>query len=180
MLNQVSDVMERRDDIAESYNCYRLRQQGGRLAQSDTTNVGAAVNRLIARSQAGGGPEIEFYDNIPIDELPSELQAAVFPIVQELLLNACRHSKSKNVLVGLAQDDDRICIQVQDWGVGFVPEMVQPHKRGLKAIRQLVQWWGGLLSLDSQPGAGACIVVELPYSQRAETSDLIGDRQWRS
>ena len=138
----------------------------------------AAIDRLIADSQAGGGPEIEFYDDIPLDELRSELQTVVFPIVQELLLNACRHSKSKNVLVGLAQDDDRICIQVQDWGIGFVPEMVQSHEHGLKAIRQLVQWQGGTVNVESRPGDGTCIVVEIPLLRETEPDDQTGDGQW--
>jgi signal transduction histidine kinase len=129
------------------------------------THLAAAIDRLIAEGRAGGGPEIEFYDDVPIDELPSELQMVVFPVVQELLLNACRHSKGKNVLVGLARDDGRVCIQVQDWGVGFDLEMVQRHEHGLKAVRQLVQWRGGTVNVDSRPGAGTCIVVEIPLLQ---------------
>ena len=58
-------------------------------------NIVAALDRLIADSQADGSPEIEFYDDVPIDALPSALQAVVFSIVRELLLNACRHSESK-------------------------------------------------------------------------------------
>jgi signal transduction histidine kinase len=125
---------------------------------------------LIAR-QASGGPEIEFYDDIPFDELPSDVQMEVFPIVQELLLNACRHSKSKNILEGLGQDGDRICMQVQDWGVGFVPELIQPHKRGLKGIRQLVEWRGGTVNVDSRPGVGTCVLVEIPLWREIDPSD---------
>ena len=179
MMDRISDVEEREEDLVERHNRHRVCQQGGQPAQPNATNIVAAIDRLIADSRAGGGPEIEFYDDIPIDELPSELQTAVFPIVQELLLNACRHSKSKNVLVGLGQDDDRVCIQVQDWGVGFDPEMVQPHKRGLKGIRQLVQWQGGTVNVDSRPGAGTCIVVEIPLVQETEPSDPASERKPR-
>jgi len=82
--------------------------------------------------------------------------------VQELLLNACRHSKSKNVLVGLAQDDECLCVQVQDWGVGFDSESNQPHQRGLKAVRSLVARLGGTVEIYSQCGKGTCVMVELP------------------
>ena len=177
MVDRISDAGEREEDLVEYDNRPRVCQQGGRPAQPNTTDIVAAIERLIADSRAGGGPTIEFYDDVPINELPSELQTAVFPIVQELLLNACRHSKSKNVLVGLGQDGDCICIQVQDWGVGFVPEMVQPHKLGLKGIRQLVQWQGGTVNVDSRPGAGTCIVVEIPLLPGAEPSDQTGDRK---
>ena len=83
---------------------------------------------------------------------PSELQAVVFSIVRELLLNACHHSKSKNVLVGVAQDEERVSIQVQDWGIGFDVEMIQPHKRGLKGIQQAARWLGGTVDIDNRPG----------------------------
>ena len=100
-----------------------------------------------------------------------ELQTVVFSMVAELLANACRHSKSKNVLVGLGQDDDRICVQVQDWGVGFDSEMVQLHRHGLKAVHQLVLWQGGTMSIDSRPGGGTCVVVEIPLSLGNGPSD---------
>ena len=107
-------------------------------------------------------PEIEFYGDVSVNELPSGLKTMVFPILQELLLNACRHSKSKNVSVRLGQNDDRICIQVQDWGISFDPETVQLRRTGLRAIRQPVQWRGGIVNVDSRPGVGTCIVVEIP------------------
>ena len=134
-------------------------------------NIANAMDRLAADSQANGGPEIELYDDIPINALPSKLETVVFSIVRELLLNACRHSKSKNVLVGLALDDGRISIQVQDWGIGFDTEMIQPHKQGLKGIQQVARWLGGTVDVDSRPGVGTCIVVEIPLSQDDGLSD---------
>ncbi|MGD0900217.1 MAG: ATP-binding protein [Thermoguttaceae bacterium] len=38
---------------------------------------------------------------------------------QECITNACRHSKSKKVKVELTQHDDRLRVEVRDWGVGF-------------------------------------------------------------
>ncbi len=173
-------VVDRISDAGKGEECrnrHRVCRHGDRAAQPNTSDIVAAIERLITGSRAGGGPEIEFYDDVPIDELPSELQAVVFPIVLELLVNACRHSKSKNVLVGLAQDDARVCIQVQDWGVGFDAEIVQPHERGLKAIRQLVQWRGGNVNVGSRPGAGTFVVVEIPLLQETEPSDQAGERK---
>ena len=138
----------------------------------------AALNRLIRDSRAGGGPEIEFHDDIPIDELPWELQVIIFTIVQELLWNACRHSKSKRVLVGIGRDDNGVYIQVQDWGIGFVPRIVQPHKCGLNGIRQLVRWQGGTVNVDSRPGGGTCILVELSPLRETEPSDQTGVGRW--
>ena len=165
MVNRISDAGEQKESFMERHKCHRVCQQGGSPAQPGAINIVAALDRLIADSQADGSPEIEFYDDVPIDALPSELQAVVFSIVRELLLNACRHSESKNVLVGVAKDEERVSIQVQDWGIGFDVEMIQPHKRGLKGIQQAARWLGGTVDIDIQPGTGTCIVVEIPLPQ---------------
>ena len=178
MVDRISDVGER-EDLVKRHNRHRVCQQTGRPAQPNTTNIVTAIERLIAESRADGGPEIEFYDDVPIDELPSELRGAVFSIVQELLLNACRHSKSKSVLVGLAQDDNCVCIQVQDWGIGFDPEMIQPYQRGLKGIREVAQWLGGTVSIDSRRGTGTCIIIEIPLLQENGLSDPTCQRRPR-
>ena len=165
MVNRTSDAGEQKEDFVERHNRHCVCRQGGPPAQPGTLNIAAAIDRLIADSQADGSPEIEFYDDVPIDALPSMLQAVVFSIVRELLLNACRHSQSKNVLVGVAKDEERVAIQVQDWGVGFDAEMIPPHKRGLKGIQQAARRLGGIVDIENQPGAGACVVVEIPLSQ---------------
>jgi signal transduction histidine kinase len=129
------------------------------------SSLRTAVNCLIAKNQVCDGPDIEFYDDLTSGKLRSELQSAVVLIVQELLLNACRHSRSKNVLVGLTRDGGCLCVQVQDWGIGLNPESIQPHKRGLRRIHQLVERLGGTVEIDSHPEMGTCVSVEVPIVQ---------------
>ena len=171
MEDRISGMGEREEDPMEGHKRHHVCQQGRWPAQPGAINIAAAVDHLIADSQTDGGPEIEFYDDIPIDALPPKLQTAVFSVVQELLRNACRHSNSRNVLVGLVQDDERISIQVQDWGIGFDVEKMQPHTRGLKGVQQAARWLGGTVDVDSRPGVGTCIVVEIPLSQDNAPSD---------
>jgi signal transduction histidine kinase len=89
--------------------------------QPDMTSIAAAIDRLIADSRAGGGPDIELCCDIQPVRIPPRLEPAAFRIVQESLANARRYSKSEGVLVGLTQDEESLCIQVQDWGIGLVP-----------------------------------------------------------
>ena len=141
-----------------------------------------AVNRLIGENQARYGIDIEFCEDLGTGELLPELLSAIMSIIQELLLNACRHSKSKRVLLGLAQDDGYLCVQVEDWGVGFDPENAELHQRRLKGIRDLVGWLHGTVEIDSHCGVGTCVMVEVPLSQETEPIDLISVRRpmWRS
>jgi signal transduction histidine kinase len=75
-----------------------------------------AIECLIEEVRAANGLDIEFCCDIQPDIIPQRLELAAFRIVQESLANACHHSNSKGVLVGLTQDDGSLCIQVQDWG----------------------------------------------------------------
>jgi signal transduction histidine kinase len=130
----------------------------------------AAVHRLIAAHRADGGPEIEFCDDLTVCHLWPEVRWAVVAIVHELLLNARSHSQSENVLLGLAEDDGCLCVQVQDWGIGFDPESVRGQKRGLNGIRDVVKWLGGTLEIDSQRGKGTCVNVEVPLPREREAN----------
>ncbi len=124
-----------------------------------------AIQRLVADAQACGGPEIEFchdFENYAANPLPPCLELAVFGIVQECVANACRHSKSRQVLIGLSRDDDSLCIEAQDWGIGFDAAKIGTKCRGLEAIRQRSDLLGGTVSMQSRPGEGTCITVQLP------------------
>src|SRR5208283_5387492 len=124
-----------------------------------------AIQRLVADVQAGGGPEIEFchdFQDYAVNPLPPRLELAVFRIVQECVANACCHSKSKQVLIGLSRDDNSLCIEAQDWGIGFDPAKIGTMCFGLEGIRRRTNLLGGTVIIQSRPGEGTCITVQLP------------------
>ena len=125
-------------------------------------DLSKAIKCLIEEIRATGGPDIELCCDIQADQIPPPVELAAFRIVQESLGNACRYSKSNGVLVGLTQEDDSLCIQVQDWGVGFDPHNISDGHYGVKGIRQRVKMLGGIARIHSNPGKGTLISVELP------------------
>lgn len=124
-----------------------------------------AIECLIEEIRAAGGPDIELCCDIQPDQIPPRLELAAFRIVQESLANACRHSKSKGILVGLTQDEESLCIQVQDWGVGFDPDAKSPGHYGIEGIRRRVKLLHGIATIHSDPGEGTLITVELPLRE---------------
>ena len=64
-------------------------------------------------------------------------------------------------------DEDVLRIRVRDWGVGFDPDSTPPGHFGLNGIRRQVQLLRGTATIDSEPGKGTCVTVELPL-QRLE------------
>jgi signal transduction histidine kinase len=100
--------------------------------------------------------------------LPTPTEVALLRITQEALTNVRRHAHAGRVTVTLSYMDDVAVLDVQDDGVGFDPRAAGQAARadeggfGLAAIRQRVDRLGGSLVLESAPGAGTTLVVELP------------------
>ena len=138
----------------------------------DESGVVAAVDYLISEQRQQGGPEIEFVHPADVDRLAAPLEGAVFRVVQECLTNACRYSRSAKVRVALTLAEGRVCIEVQDWGIGFDPAEVEGGHIGLGGIRQRAELLGGAAAIESAPGKGTRIRVELPFLPPAEDDDM--------
>lgn len=97
---------------------------------------------------------------------PSEIEITAFRLIQEALTNVARHAKVNQVQVRLWGTSDDLNIQVQDNGVGFNPaEMQNQNTRiGILGMEERVELCGGFLEIDSQPGNGTCLTIELPLS----------------
>jgi PAS domain S-box-containing protein len=135
----------------------------------DDLGVVAAIECLIAEHRQHEGLEIEFVHEAEMERLAPPLESALFRIAQECLTNACRYSQSKKVRVELRPVDDRIRIDVQDWGVGFDPEAVGGGHFGLHGIRERARLLGGTIAIRTAPQQGAHITVELPLVAQAES-----------
>jgi PAS domain S-box-containing protein len=127
----------------------------------DESGIVAAIEYLCSERQSGQS-QIEFVERVQFRRLAAPLEVALFRIVQECLTNACRHSQSPNIRVELRQLENRVRLIVQDWGVGFNPQEVKGERFGLRGIRERVRLLGGTADIDSAPGKGTIITVELP------------------
>lgn len=134
----------------------------------DEHGVVYAIEHLACNQGEHSDTSIAFRDAVNFDRLEPVLENAIYRIVQESLSNACRHSKSERVQIDLVQRDQRVQISVQDWGVGFDPKYVDEKCFGLAGIRERARLLGGTVRIDTQPGKGSRIAVELPV----EVGDL--------
>ena len=77
--------------------------------------------------------------------------------------NAIRHSRATHVRVSVHVDAGTVVLMVQDDGVGFDPDVPPPAGHlGLANLRDRAAAVGGVLEIDSHPGAGTRIIVRLP------------------
>ncbi len=93
----------------------------------------------------------------------SELTPAAADILQltrEALSNVGRHAEASTCRVSLYRSDDRLILEVDDDGKGFDPESSR-HGDGLTNLEARVRALGGTFSIESAPGKGTTIRVEL-------------------
>src|SRR5665213_185396 len=86
-------------------------------------------------------------------------------IGQEAVTNAVKHSGASALKIELQYQPQKIILQLEDNGRGFVPETCSGPKEGhfgLLGIRERTERLGGLVCISSSPGAGASIRVEIP------------------
>lgn len=89
---------------------------------------------------------------------------------QEALANARKHAKATAVSVTLSYIDDVVVLDVQDNGRGVSNATPSPLSSGfgLTAMRERVEQLGGTLLIESEPGEGTTLVIEIPISDKGE------------
>ncbi|WP_118950605.1 ATP-binding protein [Taibaiella helva] len=93
--------------------------------------------------------------------LPDSYKIAIYRMVQELVHNVVKHAHAVSVLVQLMFQQPVMSITIEDDGVGFDPEAVTDKGLGLKSMAERVKYLNGSFSIDSQPGKGASVYIEL-------------------
>jgi signal transduction histidine kinase len=153
-----------RDELGET----RRLMRDLRPAILDDFGVIAAIDQMVAGGRAEKGAAIEWSHDVQFGRLAPPLETALFRIIQEGLANALRHSRSDRVRIGLVQRGDKIRLEIADWGVGFDPAKVRRRRFGLTGIRERAGLFGGEAIIDSAPGRGTRITVELPVVQATQ------------
>jgi PAS domain S-box-containing protein len=107
--------------------------------------------------------------------LPKETEISVFRIVQEGLTNVHRHSKSRLATIRLARANKTIHLEVIDRGVGMaLPSAAtgwnSPLGIGIAGMRERVKQLGGVFEIQSEPGHGTTIRVELPVGESSQAA----------
>jgi signal transduction histidine kinase len=97
------------------------------------------------------------------ERLPPAIQVELHQIAQEALNNALKHARAHEVRVHLRFGDATACLKVQDDGVGFDLDVAQAGGgMGLPGMEERVRNVGGRLTIESAPGQGTRVVVEVP------------------
>lgn len=102
--------------------------------------------------------------------LAERTEHAILRIVQEALANIRKHARASRVTVTLTYLPQSVLLDIQDEGVGFDPQMVHSGF-GLPGMRERAAGVGGMLTIESVPGEGTTIVLEMPIEPAPNPQD---------
>lgn len=96
-----------------------------------------------------------------------DVEVTLLRAVQEALANVRKHASASRLAVTLSYMSDEVVLDVQDDGVGIAAAAAAPMLSsgyGLTAMRERVELHQGSLLIESSPGEGTTLVVEIPMA----------------
>jgi len=142
-----------------------------RPAALDDFGLHRAVETLAARWSERYCVNVDVQTVGPIGRMSPEVETTVFRIIQEALNNVLKHARAHNVSVVLKQADEQLRVIVEDDGVGFYPDQVGQSGAspplGLSGIRERLNLVGGTMGIESAPGSGTTLFVQVPAQPAA-------------
>ena len=95
--------------------------------------------------------------------MPDVMKTTLYRIAQEGVANSLRHAQANKIAILLEKRGPSIVLIIEDDGGGFDPHIIQETDRlGLFGIRERAQMLGGDLTIESRPGGGTTLYVEVP------------------
>jgi len=126
-----------------------------------TFGLAAALKNRIEAVELRAGIEVELLVE-GSRVLPLDVETDLFRIAQEALTNILKHAQASRVKVQLFLADDLVRLIIQDNGIGFDLQEPEASKGfGLHSLRERVQRMGGSMRIETAPGQGTKLVVEL-------------------
>lgn len=115
------------------------------------------LDALEARHELETSTEIEGEPRLPL-----ATKQVLYRVAQEAFHNTVKHARAKRVELRLGWDTRTLRLEVADDGQGFDPNQEFPGHLGLRSMQERVERLGGILEIDSAPGAGTRIKVKIP------------------
>ncbi len=144
----------------------------------DTFGVVAAIEMEADEFEQRTGISCIVEHGKGIADVPPDVSIALFRIFQETLANITKHAQASEVEVRINDLDGILELTVQDNGRGISEtDRAKPHSFGLRGIRERVEYFGGRVSIDSQPGKGTRVRVFIPREAgRPTAEDLLAQQ----
>ncbi len=128
-----------------------------------TTGLAAAVHDLVA-PVAATGVQVDVDVSGHEDASPAAV-ALVWRVAQEAVRNVVRHARASRMSLTVRRDAGDLVLEVVDDGAGFGASAPRGEQQfGLRTAESLVREHGGIMEVESAPGSGTVVRVEVPVA----------------
>ena len=154
--NVISDLMQ------------QVREMSLSLRPSMLDDLGLLPTLLwhFERFTTQTGIQIKFEHDGLQQNLTQEINTTAYRIIQEALTNIARYAEVDSANVSTWLNDSTLFIRIEDMGRGFSPENMNNNTAGLGGMKERVLLLKGRFALETAPGKGTHILVELPVPKQ--------------
>lgn len=163
-----SKIFEKADELLDDA-CSEVRKISYNMMPGVLNEYGLeyAVQDLCDSMAQAENLEVDFIPHGLEQGLDSPIEIATYRILQELLKNVWKHAQASEVIVQLTAEDEHLNLIVEDNGVGFdVAKTLKKPGIGLESIQSRVMLLQGNLQIESSPGAGTTVTIDIPLNGR--------------
>ncbi len=160
LADRVRDIA---DDLDATYREVRGISHDLMSKALEKTGLHAALEELMVRArQAQPGLEVQLFTNYPLETVNSLGKIHLYRIIQELLGNVLKHAKAQHVNIQLLENEGNLLFTIEDDGQGFDQKKIESDGIGLSNIRTRAEVLRAKMHLDTAPGKGVFVSIEVP------------------
>jgi signal transduction histidine kinase len=125
----------------------------------------AALKNLIGKIAAHSCMQINFTAHGFDERIEENTEMSIYRIILELINNIVKHAAAQKVTLQLIKYPTYINLVIEDNGVGFNYEKIMEEKKGIGMgnIFSRVEYLKGTIEIDSLPGKGTTVIIDIPY-----------------
>lgn len=120
-----------------------------------------AIKNLAKNIEKYSTFEVNTFIDPNIDINDKKKSVYIFRIIQEAVNNSIKHSKSKSINISIKKKENMLYLELSDNGIGFDTTVIS-YGNGLFNIKERVKSMNGKTTIESEPGKGSLIQIEMP------------------
>lgn len=150
----------------------------------DESGLSSALNWYVQGLSERSGLEIRLTISENFGRPPSDIELAVFRLVQESLTNIHRHSGSKTASIRIAREPGQITVEIADQGKGMSAERLaeiqsQASGVGIRGMRERLRQFDGNVVIESS-SSGTRVFATIPVPERTLRKESSGKEPMRA
>jgi signal transduction histidine kinase len=133
-----------------------------RVKQLDDLGLPLALQNLAQETALRANFDLTSEIEHDLPDISPHDEQCIYRIAQESLKNISQHAQASQVRIRLSKDQHHLRLEIEDDGVGFPAEAIDPHNSlGLSGMKERARTAGGELTISSAPQSGTRILFSL-------------------